>query len=305
MGGSIALHSQPNSGTTFTITLPRIVQVNKTTSEEPIEYRPPSPLTQQNLAETTILIIDDDPAVRSLMQHHLSDTGATLITAENGEVGLRLAAELQPDIITLDILMPGKDGWAVLSDLKKDPNLADIPVIVLSFMDNQTLGYALGATDYLSKPIDKDDLLKTLQKYDAHLQGQAGKENPILVVEDDPATREMLVRLMERAGWSTLNAENGQAALNLLAYHHPSLILLDLMMPQMDGFDFVLALRQNPAWQKIPVIVISAMELSTADRRRLNGYVEEIFKKGAYEREVLLQEIKHRIITHLQNRPTT
>jgi CheY-like chemotaxis protein len=194
---------------------------------------------------------------------------------------------LHPAVITLDVLMPGLDGWAVLTRLKADPELAEIPVIILTIMDDKNLGYALGAADYVTKPIDRDRLLATLQKYRCEV-----RPCPVLVVEDDAATRELLRRMLEREGWVVREAAHGRAALAQVAERRPDLILLDLMMPEMDGFQFLEALRTQAAWRAIPIIVVTAMELSEAERQRLNGYVETILHKTTYSREALLSEVR-------------
>jgi CheY-like chemotaxis protein len=222
--------------------------------------------------------------VRDLMQRALSREGFRVVTAAGGEDGLRLARELRPEAITLDVLMPGLDGWAVLSALKADPTLADIPVIMLTIMEDKNLGYALGAADYLTKPIDRERLTAVLKRYRRDL--------PILVVDDDPALRELLRRLLEREGYAVQEAENGRAALARLRHAPPGLIVLDLMMPEMDGFDFVTAVRRDEAWRTIPIIVVTAKDLTPDDRRRLNGYVEAILQKGASSRDTLLAEVR-------------
>ena len=245
----------------------------------------------------TVLVIDDDPAVRDLMQRFLSKEGLRVVVAADGKEGLRLAKVERPDAITLDVLMPGMDGWAVLSALKADPALADIPVIMITIIDEKHVGYALGAADYLTKPIDWKRLTAVLQKYQ-----RADASCRVLVVEDDARTRKMLRTRLKRHGWSVTEAENGRVALARMAERLPDLILLDLMMPEMDGFQFVDQLRLNQAWRSIPVIVVTAKDLTEEDRRRLNGYVESILQKGAYEPEELLREVCDSVKVRVQSR---
>ena len=173
---------------------------------------------------------------------------------------MRLARELRPAVITLDVLMPGMDGWQVLAALKADPALADVPVIMLTMLDDRDMGYALGAAAFMTKPVDRERLVALLRQY--RREGPAG---PVLIVEDDAATRDMLRRSLEKAGWTTAQAEHGRAALARVAEQQPAVILLDLMMPEMDGFQFVTELRKTPAWRTIPIIVI------TAKARALDG----------------------------------
>ncbi len=282
MGGEISAKSEPGGGTTFTIRLPAQVKAQPPAAAPLSE--PPEPKASEGLS--TVLVIEDDPATRDLLKRFLSKDGFRVQTVSEGEEGLRLARELQPDVITLDVMMPGLDGWAVLTELKADPALADIPVVMLTFVDNKNLGYALGASDYLTKPIQRKRLLAVLEKYRRHPQ-----PGPVLVVEDDPDTREILRRLLEKEGCQVIAAENGRVALERLAESQPMLILLDLMMPEMDGFQFIDRVRQHENWRTIPIVVVTAKDLTKADRVRLNGYVQEIIRKDACPRDELLAEV--------------
>jgi CheY-like chemotaxis protein len=200
-------------------------------------------------------------------------------------------------VITLDVLMPGMDGWAVLTALKADPVVADIPVIMLSIMDEKQMGYALGAADYLTKPIDWERLAVILQRYEC-----ARPPCPVLIVEDDAGMREVLRRRLEKEAWTVIEAENGRIGLERMAERQPDLILLDLMMPEMDGFQFLDEVRQQDAWRSIPVIVITAKELTPEDRQRLNGSVEKILQKGAYSREELIGEVRNLVTASVRSR---
>src|SRR5204862_2899850 len=188
----------------------------------------------------TVLVIDDEASVRDLMQRFLTKEGFRVVTASGGEDGLRYARELRPDAITLDVMMPGMDGWSVLSALKADPAVADIPVVMLTIVDDRNHGYTLGASDYLMKPVDRDRLLALLRRY------QNGSARRVLVVDDDAGTRTVMRSFLERDGWTVSEAENGLAALELVGRERPSLVLLDLRMPVMDGFEFVAELRRRP-----------------------------------------------------------
>jgi CheY-like chemotaxis protein len=192
-------------------------------------------------------------------------------------------------------MMPGLDGWAVLTALKADPAVADIPVVMLTMMNDKNLGYALGASDYLTKPIERDRLAAVLSKYRCDVP-----ECSVLLVEDDEVTREMMRRMLEKAGWSVAEAENGRVALERVAECRPELILLDLMMPEMDGFQFIVELRQRPETHNTPIVIITAMDLTEADRQRLNGSVIQILQKGAYGREELLEQVRNLVAASLQ-----
>jgi CheY-like chemotaxis protein len=193
-------------------------------------------------------------------------------------------------VITLDVLMPGMDGWMILSSLKADPELCSIPVIMVSILEEKLTGYSLGAAEYVTKPVSREELARALNQY----RSDVCSEQQVMIVEDDPTARGMLEHLLNKAGWNILSAANGQVALDLLtaAPQLPSAILVDLMMPEMDGFTFVERLRKNEAWRHIPLIVLTAKELTTAEREQLNASVKRIFQKGSYNRRELLAELR-------------
>src|SRR5436190_23598410 len=225
MGGDVRVESEIGKGSTFTIELP-VVTAKPTSS---ITVVPPAAAASRTrISSQCILIIDDDRAVHQLLADVLRPEGYTLKFATNGPDGLRLAKELRPAVITLDVLMPDMDGWVVLALMKADPDLATIPVIMLTVRSDQDFGFAMGVADYLQKPIDRDRLIAVLKKYH-----RSRPTNHVLVVEDDPAAREMLCRQLGNKDWTVAQAENGLTALESITRCQPSLILLDLRMPVM------------------------------------------------------------------------
>ncbi|MHC4729219.1 MAG: CHASE domain-containing protein [Planctomycetota bacterium] len=274
MDGEIAVESTPGKGSTFTVRLPYM--------EAEIETAAPAPARSGD----TVLVIDDNPMVHELITRILTPAGFRVVPVTSGEQGLRLALSEQPLAIILDVMMPAMDGWEVLAKLKADPELAAIPVIMQTMIEDQKRGYALGATDYIVKPIDRERLVATLKSCTGQAPGS------VLVIEDDVDTREMVCRGLRRAGWATHEAANGRVALERMRAEMPDAILLDLMMPEMNGFRFLDEVRAEEAWKAVPIIVITAKELTEEDRKRLNGRVQRILQKGAQGRDELLEEIR-------------
>ena len=186
--------------------------------------------------------------------------------------------------------MPDMDGWTVLTELKKDPALVGIPVVLLTMTDNKEMGFALGASAFISKPIDDGQLLAAIQHHKASADGRHA-----LVVEDDPHQRDLVIRMLEKEGWKSEFAVNGAEALEAVATRPPAIILLDLLMAEMDGFEFLTQLRANADWKLIPVVVITSMDLTSDVRARLQGRVDNIFQKGRYTRDSLIRQIRESV----------
>ncbi|MBI5548301.1 MAG: response regulator [Deltaproteobacteria bacterium] len=282
MGGDCSLRSELGAGSTFSIRLPSDPQAVPPAAATPIAEPNSSPVASGPL----VLVVDDDPVARDLLGRMLGRDGYRVQCAASGAEALRLAPELQPKVITLDVVMPGMDGWAVLSALKADPRTAAIPVVMLTMQQDCQMGVSLGAVDYLAKPIERQHLTAVLRRHAGHTPCHA------LVVDDDPTTREMLRRQLEGDGWAVAEAEHGRAGLEQLAVHVPQVVLLDLTMPQMDGFEFLAEMRKRSEWRAVPVIVVTARDLTSEDRARLAGNVEQVLQKGTYRHDDLLVEMR-------------
>lgn len=298
MGGDIFVESAPGKGSTFSVHLPvkTTVYENPQETDSPAEEKGFSHQDRDKEAHhvkkvNVILVIDDDPMVHNQMKRSFEKEGYHIATASDGEEGLRLARKLHPVLITLDVLMPGMDGWTVLTELKADPELGNIPVFVISMVDDENKGYSLGASEYLTKPIDRTRIHVLMKRY----KWDSGSA---LVVEDDAGTRKMLRRMLEDYGLDVAEADNGQIALDELQKQAPSVIFLDLMMPVMDGFEFLEELRKTPDWRSIPIVVITSKELNHADRLRLNGGVEKLIEKKSFNEINFLKEVRNILEFH-------
>jgi len=315
MGGDVSVQSESEKGSTFTIKIPAradashadALENENTESEETSANekvhdqssvedalfaatkaeREAESEDSEMLVGRCVLVIDDDAAQRELMRRFLEKEGFPSQTAAGGEEGLRLARQLKPVAITLDVMMSGMDGWSVLTTLKADAELHDIPVIMLTMVDDKNRGYALGAADYITKPVDRARLSHILEKYVC-----CNPPCPVLLIEDDEMTRHMMRQMLEREGWTVDEAPNGREALEVMERNRPELILLDLMMPEMDGFDFAAQMHARAEWRSIPIIVLTAKELTADDRLRLNGYVQKVLQKTGQSREELMRQVR-------------
>jgi hypothetical protein len=278
LGGDIEVESAPGKGTRFTVRLPRQIAQAKAR----LEPDEPARIDPQKL----VLVIDDDPAALELSRRSLVKLGFSVVTAASGQDGIALAKEIRPAVITLDILMPGMDGWQVLSALKEDPDTAGIPVVMMSMVDDRELGFALGAADYLMKPVDRNRLTQVL---DCLVRDQQGAQ--VLIAESDPESSDPLAKTLEQHGFRVRRAENGREAVAMLHDLRPDLIFVDLTLPELGGVEFLEAVSRKDEWKEIPVVVLSDRELSPADRDRLCGGVHKVLTKSGSSPEHILTQI--------------
>jgi signal transduction histidine kinase/DNA-binding response OmpR family regulator len=307
MGGDVTVQSSLGEGCVFTIKLPAVVEpITMGSSGEFKAFVPARSRAERVVqdaavivaklsreederigASSHVLVIDDDPVQRDLMVRFLDNDGFAVRTAASGEEGLRMAREAAPSVITLDVMMPGMDGWSVLAELQADMSLRDVPVVMVTMVDNPERGFTLGAADFATKPVNQQRLSQILRK---HLCPDP--KCIVLLVDDDPVARGTTRRMLESEGWAVTEAENGRVALECMERQLPELILLDLMMPEMDGFQFAEQVQRHPGWSAIPIVVHSALEITSEQRARLNGYIQTIVPKAGDSREALLQQVR-------------
>ncbi|WP_454780405.1 response regulator [Legionella sp. WA2022007384] len=287
LGGDVTIESEYGKGSTFTIMLPTISTVG-------VEKMPTEKLSKLTVkdeaAVKTVLVVDDDPEIHKILEKSLNQSGIRVLHAFHGEECLSLARKYHPDLITLDVIMPMMDGWATLSALKSDANLVDIPVILVSMLLEKDLGFALGAVDYLNKPIEPRALMDKIE----HILPQDALKS-VLIVDDEADARQIMRRSIKKSNGNVLEAKNGRDALALLAEQTPSLILLDLLMPEMDGFAVIRELQKNEKWAQIPVIIVTAKELTQEERDFLMNSSKVVLQKNSYNREQLIATITEQI----------
>jgi len=277
MGGDVTVASEPGKGSIFTVRLPGGTDIPARTFMEG-GRRPDG---------DCVLVIDDDATARELLTDQLRAEGFSVVTASGGLEGLKLAKEVHPSVITLDVIMPDLDGWSVLAALRQDSELSEIPVIMVTILDQQRRGVALGAAGYLTKPIDREQLHRLVERFRAQAQ-----PTRVLLVEDDSFQRERMHAWLESQRWVVQEAANGREALDRLQQSKPDLILLDLMMPEMDGFQVVATLQKEAGWRDIPVIVITALDLDAKDHDRLNSGVQSVLVKETFQPADLVERIR-------------
>ena len=287
LSGDLTATSTPGKGSTFTLTIP----AHYHEQEAPAEAARPDTTPMPLIAERPIvLVIDDDPDAIYLLQENLAEAGYQVVGARDGDEGMQKAKNLKPHAITLDVVMPGKDGWQVLHDLKRDPATCDIPIILLTIVDKKALGYQLGAADYLLKPLDREALLAALQRVALANSGIAPKR--LLVADDDPNVTGMVRQLLAETAYELEAAADGVAALEAIDHCRPDAILLDLMMPRLDGFAVIERLRLSPEYASIPIVVLTAKTLTSEESARLRERVSQVIQKQCLDGDTLIRELQ-------------
>ena len=291
MGGDVKVTSELGRGSTFVMRIPASLRSGSLTTSS-VVAADPAPHGGR-----TVLIIDDDGTARELMTRFLEREGYYSAWAASGAEGLRLARRLQPAAILLDVLMPGMDGWTVLAALKSEPLTSEIPVIMLTMVDDRTLGYALGAADYLLKPVDRERLRIVVRRC-AGAGDQALRS--VMVMDDDPDARRLLRRALETEGYDVIEARDGREAVALLTVRAPDLILLDPMMHRMEGLQLARDVRVHPEWGQIPIVVMTGRDLTTDERARLVGDVDGTRAPDGSAVDQLLEEVAHLIASSVR-----
>jgi signal transduction histidine kinase/CheY-like chemotaxis protein len=279
-GGSIWVESEAGKGSTFGIALPAgsealaVTSVARAGPDSGIALEPPGP-------RPTVVVVEDDRRSFDLLRVYLEAAGARVVSAGDGEEGLDTVRRLSPAGVVLDILLPGIDGWDVLAQLKADPGTAAIPVIVVSMLDERGRGFALGATEYLVKPVGKEQLLAAL--YRAAAMERKGAKHTVVAIDDDPLAIELVRASLEPEGWTVLGAATGQQGLEMIRERQPSAVLLDLLMPGMDGFEVVEALRADPETKSVPVVILTSKSMTPQDKERLQGRITYAARKTEFD----------------------
>lgn len=294
LGGDLVVESDYGKGSTFILTIPpvyvpagdTVVYKKEEPKKKPVEQVAKEVSAAKTPASAQILCIDDDPDAIEILRKYLVPEGYSVASALSGDEGIKLALKLKPSLITLDIMMPQKDGWQVLRELKADARTKDIPVVVHSIIDNKPLAISLGAIDIIAKPTDPTRLLSLAKQY------CKSSDQFLLVVDDNEDFAMAIERLLKEDGFTVKVAHDGKTALEVLRNSTPALILLDLVMPEMDGFGVVRELQQHPEWKKIPVVILSGKDLTETEWKQLNTHISDFVKKGSISHVELRQTIR-------------
>jgi diguanylate cyclase (GGDEF)-like protein len=288
-GGNISVESNLGEGSTFTFTIPVTSPVEAVTPEEPEAISLNFPWMKEEAP--LILVVEDDLATAELLTLHLTQAGYKVAHAYNGEEAIQKAKTMKPFAITLDVMLPKKDGWEVLQTLKSEPSTSEIPVIMHSIVDNKELAFALGAADYLMKPLDKSALLHKLDEINI-LRGKVVSPTSILVMESEENVTDYFKEILEAQGFLMHTASTGKRGIELAHALRPSLILMDFVLPDMVSFDVINELKENPYTKNIPIFILTERDISVEDRMSMMGKIERIVKRHAFEAKEMIDHIK-------------
>lgn len=282
LGGEIGVESEIGKGSTFIINIPVTLDGVEALTET---------VTRIDPERKTILAVDDDPSAIYVLKKYLESEGYQVLAAHNGAEAIRLAREVRPFAITLDIMIPGKDGWDVINEIKGDPATEHIPIVVISILDNKALGFSLGATDYLTKPVDKDTVLCSLKKL---LPPKCMDCTPrVLLVDDDPIHIMAMKAVLTGNGYKVMVAPGGREAIEAINETTPCAIILDIMMPEVDGFMVLEEIKKREETRDVPVIILTAKDITDEDKKRLNGSIEGLITKGLLAQDEILKDLKN------------
>jgi len=291
MGGKITVQSKFGEGSVFSLVMPLKAKYITEQTEELNAHPVPAALTQAGGDKKILLAIDDSPEVHKLLKDSLEGSEFRLVGALNGDEGVALAKQLRPFAVTLDILMPHRDGWSVLQSLKNDPETNRIPVIILSVMDNKALGFSLGIADYILKPFERKTLIESLGKL------RVAKNKKILIVDDDKELNLVMQMLLTNAGYQAVSAFGGKEAIASIEKARPDIVLLDLMMPEVSGFDVLESIYKKPGLSGLKVIIMTAKVLTKKELDELNSRAVTILEKGSRSIREILSDIKKNLET--------
>ncbi len=294
-GGTIWIESEWGKGTSVFFQIPLIVDA---TSERLMQAGMLLDALQREITprdegeKPLALIVEDAPQASELLKMHIESAGYRVEIARNGAEAVDMAKRLHPSVITLDLMLPLKDGWQVMKELKRHPLCKHIPIIIVSIIDEKNLGFSLGAVDYFVKPVNKEDLLQALNR--VHLIPKPDQRTPtVLVIDDDRAAIDLIQVILENEGYRILKAFQGKEGLELAVREHPDLIILDLIMPEVSGFNVAYQLRQIPATRSIPIIILTSMEVDADTAAQLSAYVSGLMSKSTFTKKDLLREINN------------
>jgi CheY-like chemotaxis protein/anti-sigma regulatory factor (Ser/Thr protein kinase) len=283
-GGSMTVTSEPGRGSRFELILP------DARSAPAADVVPLAPAEAHGSA-SRILVIEDDPGAVRLLRTYLEGEGYDVEIATDGEAGMAAASRDAPDAIILDVLLPGIDGWEVLRRLKADPGLRDLPVVVVTVVDERNVAMSLGAVDYFLKPVKPEALLARLSQYTFTTKVKHGPVR-VLTIDDDPVARDLVANALRPEGFDVVGAASGREGLDMALEETPDLVICDLLMPDMDGYEVVERLHANEATRDVTILILTGQELSMADRQRLNGKVADIMSKGVDPRPAFLRWLR-------------